>query len=125
MMGKYSYHFFDINPNLKISKCILYLVEMNYNDEHFLKIGITRQNIKKRFATGYKGITINEIFTHQTSLFSAFEIENEILKTYSKYVFTPSVKFGGWRECFSYDAKDLILKQIMLDNKLKVKYDSP
>lgn len=97
--GGYSLEYFIRNPSVKDVPGLLYLIQLENNSEKFFKIGITNRNIKKRFA-GYR-YTVTPICSINTTMFSAFALEQQILDKYSGFRYYPNNRFKGWTECFS------------------------
>lgn len=87
----------NINLYKNISAKV-YLIKCFNNDEEFIKIGITTNNIIDRiYAIPYKCKIIEEI---NTNLFYAILIENLIFKKNIENKYIPKIKFGGHTECF-------------------------
>ena len=105
----------DKNKNFNLD---LYVVELNNNNESFLKIGISK-NTKQRF----KNIQVksksklNPILILPTTLKEATLLEDRILKNlrknYKKYF---NSKFSGSSECLIIEAKEKVLNDFNISN---------
>lgn len=91
----------------------LYFIEMYSEEEHFLKIGLSK-DLERRHATittesGYK---IIPILSKEGVAKDLFEIEFSILneKGFKKY--RPLIMFGGISECFNINQKQPIINYI-------------
>lgn len=80
----------------------LYVVKMTGNEETFIKIGITKLSLNKRFGSGtlYK---YEPVMIYKTTLEQAYNREQQLLKEFSSYKYTPKKHFHGRTECFSVD----------------------
>jgi hypothetical protein len=77
---------------------IFYVIEMWNDEEHFIKIGITKNDISSRFGSKlpyYKKI----ISTQDMPLKVAFEKEQHILSSLHNFRYEPKIKFTGHTEC--------------------------
>ena len=103
-LGGYSEEFFKNHPDYKDRPAILYLIEGLDESVHFVKIGITRQDIQKRFKNFISKLSIAPIFLLNMTLHDAFKIEQRILSKFSKNKYYPrsTLKFDGKTECFYY-----------------------
>lgn len=85
-------------------KATLYVIECwnEDNTERFIKVGVTR-DLKTRFSGSKKmPYKYRIVDTVDTDLYEASKIENKLHKEHTgKYV--PSIKFGGYTECYEYN----------------------
>ncbi|MDC3256090.1 hypothetical protein OAU93_01695 [bacterium] len=95
------------------STTTLYLVSGKVNSEAFLKIGITRFSLRRRFSfmrydyPNFKFCKIDTmVFDHPNI---AQEVEQNLHEALRRYKFIPSTKFGGYTECFLLDHRKHIL----------------
>lgn len=89
------------------SKSNLYVIECYNNTEHFYKIGITAQEVKRRFygkqmPYEYKVVTLIKF----NSGFS-WDLERQIHRVLRDFKYRPSVEFRGDTECFSEIPKEV------------------
>ena len=95
-------------------KGYLYLIYFicEKSGEEFCKIGITSRSIKERFCkTEYNHLKIKKTVLLQQEPNLIYDLENEILREYREYKFTPQIPFGGQTECFSSNSWPIILKE--------------
>lgn len=86
----------------------IYLVEMRNDEERFVKVWITNDNLNRRLSWWkYKWKTIYEEYC-DTTLW--IEIETEIEEKYEKYC--PKIKFSWYRECYNIWESLSILSKI-------------
>ena len=106
--GGYTEQWFQADTNRKDIPGRLYLVEMFSNTERFLKIGMTRNTVKGRYAgCPYSYQILNE---WPRSLYNVFKIEED-LKSIKDHRYYP--KLGLYKtESFKIEAKDLILERV-------------
>jgi hypothetical protein len=118
-IGTYTEKLFEDNPQLKELPGVLYFLEMNGNNEKFLKVGITKRTIRERLwnAPGYKS---NVIVEKHLPLYECFKLEQNIISNNSQYkFFTNNKGFVGRTELFKVSAKNELLQYItkLEDNK--------
>lgn len=104
-LGVYHETYFNDNPQIKDLSAIFYFIRLTNtaSNEIFYKVGITRNNVNKRFKK-YKKYNIETIKAINTTLYKAFIMEQRTLKRYNKYKYTPQdKKFDGYTECFNYN----------------------
>ncbi len=78
--GLYSDTFFERFPEKRLVPAILYYIKIDHDNHSFYKIGITKNSIKHRFGSASKsGFNITPIAIRETTLFDAFEAEQELL----------------------------------------------
>jgi len=90
--------FFKKNPHMKSKPCKLYLIEFEGNNEHFWKIGLTRQNINSRLSKIPYASKVVQTF--EKTLEEVYEIERQIKKQYKPFRYFPKLNFNGKSECF-------------------------
>lgn len=104
-VGFASHLYFKRNPHKRDINGMLYFIEGEYNNKHFIKIGITEKTVARRFAGDIKKYQIREIATRSATLYEAYLLEQEILHKYIDRLFQPSGDFDGKTECLQYDPK--------------------
>lgn len=94
-------------------ECYLYLVKFTSDKESFLKVGITKQTLEKRFkGSGYHDYNIEEILYKKGMFFNIFEIESNIKNSFSSFKYKPQVSFKGHTECFLLNTKESLMSTI-------------
>lgn len=85
---------------------ILYLVEVDRETpkEHFLKVGITKRNVRKRF---YNTLQVKPLYEQPMALNQAMLVEQDMLKTFESEKYTPLSHFNGHTECFNYSLNNI------------------
>ena len=78
----------------------LYYIKMNSETENFYKIGITTQDLQRRFRnlTSYSYEILNYV---STNLYEAVKLERSLLELTQEHKYLPSIRFDGYTECFS------------------------
>jgi len=78
----------------------VYHIKLNSENESFYKVGITTQDLQKRFGnlTPYTYEVLNYV---TTNLYEAVKLERSVLELTKDCKYLPSVKFDGYTECFS------------------------
>jgi len=109
--GRYTEKWFKQQKSRKRLPGKIYLLELSSTKESFLKVGITKRNIKTRFTTSIP-YTTTILVDEDTTLYTAFRIEQEILKLFSNKRYNPQKHFGGKRECFTLLAKAQLIRKI-------------
>jgi hypothetical protein len=79
----------------------LYIVELYSEDEHFFKIGISTQNLRRRLSEVHQLYDIEIIADIEMDIIDAYDIEQGTLKNLSKLRYHPRLYFGGNTECLS------------------------
>lgn len=95
-------------------KGFLYLIYFicEKSGEEFTKIGITSKGVKQRFSyKEYTHLKIKKTVLLEQEPDLIYDLENEILREYRQYKFTPTVPFAGQTECFTSNAWPIILKE--------------
>ena len=80
--------------------CKIYLTEIEFNGERFLKLGLTKDGVRHRFRGLLKKMKINEVMIATGDFFSLYRIEQELIVKYSDKRFIPVETFKGHTECF-------------------------
>lgn len=113
MTGGYNHRYFEQYPQYKSKSCNLYLLRLYNENENFLKIGITVENINRRkngiCGAKYKMEIIRMI---KTTLYDAHIKEVDVLKTYTKQKYKPQYVKSGKTECFPIELQERICKMI-------------
>lgn len=65
------------------------------------KIGITTQSIKQRFHWGYTAYNLDVIAEHHMSIHDAWVKEQHIINAFKDQRYVPTIKIGGYTECFT------------------------
>jgi len=88
------------NTRNNFKKCNFYLVKLKNEDETFVKIGMTIQNLKNRFPRmKSKKYDVEIIKNIEIELCRAFELEQKILYEFIERKYRPKTKFCGYTEC--------------------------
>lgn len=95
--GRYTESWFHVNKDREKVLGRIYLIRLHNEEEEFLKVGITKRDIKSRFTTSvpYLKETLVDV---TMPLVDAYYIERIVLDQFGKY--TPQKHFGGKNECF-------------------------
>lgn len=97
--GFISSKYFEKHPEMKNIPCKLYMIEFTGNNEHFWKIGITRQTIEERIRKiPYSGNIVSYI---EKSMKEIYEIEKRLKRENKQNRYRPKITFNGHSECFS------------------------
>lgn len=81
LKGRYTKQYFNKNPEEKEIPAFLYYLKFEFGSDHFFKIGITKATIKSRFsAATAMGLSYEILGIKETTLFSAFSLEQELQK---------------------------------------------
>lgn len=95
---------FYLARDLTDFSCKLYLLKFTSKDslETFVKIGLTKQSISKRFkGKEYQNYIIETIDLVSGMFFDLVDKESKIINKYSSFKYIPKQKFKGYSECFS------------------------
>jgi hypothetical protein len=101
-----------LNVNNKNDNCIVYKVTLAYGEDTFIKFGITRKTIKKRFAsaTGFKVITQEILLEDSYEKCVKYEEQiNALLKNYKYKLTRYRGLLDGWTECYPLSCGGIIL----------------
>lgn len=82
----------------------LYVLDIQTNQERFIKIGITKRDVTSRFPL-LKDAAVDACLIQDISLYEAYLTEQSILARYSHRAYVPVLlKGNGSTECFEYDS---------------------
>jgi hypothetical protein len=95
----------------KSTRKYLYLAEVIFPDETFIKIGITGLPINKRFPG--KKYQVNVIHQVEDLLTYVLKKEEFILTQFAQFSYRPINDFDGRTECFTYDVPITEIIEIM------------
>jgi len=78
----------------------VYHIRLDSENESFYKVGITTQDLQKRFGnlTPYTYEVLNYV---TTNLYEAVKLERSVLELTKDCKYLPAVRFDGYTECFS------------------------
>jgi hypothetical protein len=79
---------------------ILYVVEMEEDDQTFYKIGITTSNVSKRYQGRQVPYKYKILLETEMNLYRAILIEQTLVKQLKEQQYLPANKFPGHTECF-------------------------
>lgn len=92
--GGYNSRWFDTEPSRKELPGMLYVIEVYSDTERFIKIGITKHSINKRYKNSpFKKYNYKVIHQVYSSLYECFLKEKEIKKSFKDHLYTPNHKF--------------------------------
>jgi hypothetical protein len=78
----------------------IYLIELYNNNERFFKIGITVHRYCRFYEIMKSGYQVNILYMAMGYDYSeALTLESNLQSMFTPY--RPTIKFGGYRECFS------------------------
>lgn len=101
-------------------KCLIYVVELSNKAEKFIKVGITKTSIKKRFEECPYEHRV--LFTKLMNVTNAYIKEQVTLYVFQDHKYDPGIHFSGYTECIvSKLAKDVVTFVKMADKNIKVK----
>lgn len=80
--------------------CNLYVIKMAAQDEVFYKIGITSQDISRRFREHDTTYEVNVLELIESNRFDAIILENKLRDLHKEYKYKPKQFFKGHTECF-------------------------
>lgn len=114
--GAYSYTQLLEDPIRGSTPAIFYVIEIAYDNDRCLKVGITTRNtIKDRFqATEYRDFDIKMCMQVDCTLLTAAMLETKCLSELSDYKFFTNRKFGGYTECLQNKPEVLAKIQAIL-----------
>jgi hypothetical protein len=103
-LGGYSEKFFSNNPDYKNKPATLYIIKGTDKVIDFIKIGITKQSIHKRFKNFNNKFSLSILSVFNMSLYEAYKIEQAALNQFAdeQYYIRFTLKFDGRTECFRY-----------------------
>lgn len=89
----------------------LYLVKLQYLEETFCKIGITKHTVNKRLRSNTAPYVYTEVlFERDMTLDAALAMEQYVVARHKKY--KPMNKFSGWTEGFNSEVQNDILIEL-------------
>lgn len=112
--GVYSMGWLESNPHLHDDPCLVYLLEVYNDSERFLKLGLTKNTVDKRYSHGYDIGHYSYCILDQkeTTLKNGILLEEQAKDLFCFFKYYPISKFHGWTECFDMvvfeNVKDLI-----------------
>lgn len=92
---------FILNSKSNIST--LYIINCKNENEEFYKIGITNEELNKRFNKYSLPYNYKIINIYKNNPNYIWNLELELLIKYNNFKYIPSIKFGGYTECFNLD----------------------
>lgn len=96
--------------------CDVYVIKLESDTEVFYKVGITGQELEKRFRASDTQYTMSTVYIIKLNRYAAIYLENELLKACTESKYTPSLEFKGYTECFT----DIIkIKELLDDKRIK------
>jgi len=108
--GGYNLQWFDADTNRKSLPGILYIIEVYNDSERFIKIGITKNSVSKRYNNSpFKKYQYKIIYQFYDSLYRCFLKEEEIKRLFKEYLYSPKHKFHH-TESFTLGALPQILE---------------
>lgn len=112
LVGGYSFNRIYADQDLMDKPSFFYVVNINTRTENFIKIGITSRSLSERFRKWRKYSVVNELIVRETSLGSAFALEQRILVLFKSKRYIPDMHIDGKTECFKPSALSGILQYI-------------
>lgn len=108
----------------KCGKCLIYVVEMFDGKEKFIKVGVTKTTIQKRFEEHpYK---YRVLFCKLMNVTNAYIKEQITLYVFQDHKYTPTINFSGYTECITPKmTKDVVTFVKMSDKNINVKCKLP
>lgn len=101
----------ELDPEMAEGPGVLYLLEMNVNDENFLKVGISTEYKKRLGRYTEYGIDFKVLKLIETTALKSATLESQVLKFVRnqdiRYV--PDHDFKGWTECATIESKELLI----------------
>lgn len=111
--NSYGWSFSNWNKKVKNNnntKPRLYLLECNFNNEKFIKVGMTMHTVKKRYPgksqMPYNFTILKEVIDTPIKIFN---LEQKVKKEFKKYKFLPMLNFNGMYECYNKKIKNKML----------------
>lgn len=104
-MSRYNQGYFERNGISEEGG--LYVVKLISEEEEFYKIGISSANSEYRLQQARLshylkyGFQVELLEFQKLTLFSAWQLEQSIIKLLSKFAYDPKQSFEGYTECFS------------------------
>jgi hypothetical protein len=116
-LGGYSHEFFITHPQKKTTDAILYVARIKYDNDDFLKLGITtKESVKERFYYKTKGdMKVVPLIERKMTLFEAFTQEQYLLTVLKDKKYFPNRRFEGKTECVKLNGEVLTLLATYFD----------
>ncbi len=101
--GTYNEWYFNTYPEMKDVNGTLYIIKMSNEVESFIKVGITMRNHKNRLSqiAGYCNYKVEEIMILNTTLYKAWQKEQQIIADNKDMQYVPKERFHGHTECLN------------------------
>lgn len=113
--GRYTDTYFKRNQEEATNSGIIYLVRLEDRGDIFVKIGITSghsaSDLKKRIIK-YSSFSPVVLAAFTTTLKKAFDIEQQLIQTYSRFKYVSKTKFAGHTELFSTGALEFLRNEL-------------
>lgn len=119
--GLYSERYFEIYPERKSWRAILYYLKFNFGNHKWYKVGVTTSELSKRFGTALgSGVAYEILHLKETDLLSAWKAEVVIQSGHGdnyrdsemlKLLDASSLRLGH-SECFSKELPPRMIKEI-------------
>jgi len=100
--GFYNENYVQLNPDDMTTLATIYFVKFinKISNKSFVKIGITKNTVVKRFSSYKNKYSIQELYTKKLQLIDCINLERDIIYEMREYQYIPDGKFGGKSECF-------------------------
>lgn len=92
--------FFDPASELSKEQGIFYIIYIE--EEDFIKVGITRRTVSKRYVGALMPYKYKILYEKKDSCKVIWEIEKKIKNIFKRYSYTPLKDFQGKTECYKY-----------------------
>lgn len=96
----------------KANDTIFYVLRVYNEDEEFIKCGITRESISRRYSGKLNGYNYDILYQHDNDFTKSIDLEVFAEKEFKRYM--PKNKFAGYLECYDICEKDKIINFAML-----------
>lgn len=111
--GGYNEDWFNFDPSRKELPGLIYVLEMYSDIERFIKVGITKNTVKQRYAGSRYQYSVLKIF--YLSLYNCYRLETSIKENFKSDLYLNSQKILI-TESFKFDSKDKILNYLTLNS---------
>jgi len=90
---------------------MFYILEINYGGRKGIKIGITTQDVEKRYGRVIINRMVSTKYTYKTDIQTAFRLEQLLKEKFKKHIIKKEDRIVpfGWTETFTYDIWDELL----------------
>jgi predicted nucleic acid-binding Zn-ribbon protein len=105
--GRYMPWHFKTNEQ-KVKPGVFYVLKFTRGKEEFIKIGITANSIRERYAGKKKGYRVEVLTEEPTTLHLAYLKEEQLKQKLKQYQYNPKHMNEGHTECYSVDCLDCI-----------------